>query len=208
MRVTTSFKVTVERKKVPKPVWVGDLIYNGNEQSADAWQNYNSNYMIISGEISGINAGKYTVTFTLKDNYCWNDESIESIDVEWEIKKAQGRVIVDPDTITLDDENPTATVKLTIIGSGMLDIYTQDPSVAKISSSSDTEIVVIKGDDPGDRSTTIHIELIGGMNYFGDSKEIIVNADFSSFDLLVTEDRDVITFGDIAIILNKEGQDG
>ena len=75
-------------KKVTKPTKPdGYYTYNGEERIFYI-QNYNENYMDMSGN-KGTDAGIYTVTITLKnDNYTWDDDTTDTILLQYEIKKA------------------------------------------------------------------------------------------------------------------------
>ena len=57
---------TVTKISVAKPTASGTYTYNGNTQTLNV-SGYNSSTMNISGN-TGINAGSYTATVTLKDN--------------------------------------------------------------------------------------------------------------------------------------------
>ena len=62
------------------------LYYNGNSQSPE-WTYYDTTKIDTGGTLSGIDAGKYTATFTPKNNYCWYDKTEGTKSVEWEIKR-------------------------------------------------------------------------------------------------------------------------
>ncbi len=64
------------------PEQVGTLTANGSEQSP-TWKNYDSSKMTISGTTSAVEAGTYTVTFTLNDGYAWFDGTAEDKNVQW-----------------------------------------------------------------------------------------------------------------------------
>ena len=49
----------------------------------------NSKLFTISGTASATNVGTYNVTLSLKENYCWEDGTIEDKNVTWEIVKAK-----------------------------------------------------------------------------------------------------------------------
>ncbi|MDR0384162.1 MAG: hypothetical protein LBH47_02455 [Christensenellaceae bacterium] len=78
-----------EPAKTPVSVPHYSVIYDGTSKDfpidpSDLWT--------AAGELSGINAGVYEVTLTLKDedNYCWEDEEFNG-QVKWRINKAQER---------------------------------------------------------------------------------------------------------------------
>ncbi|UKI50098.1 MAG: hypothetical protein L6U99_01125 [Clostridium sp.] len=53
-------------------------------------KNYNSTYETLGGTTSAMDAGTYTITFTLKDtaNTCWSDNTTAAKNVTWTIAKA------------------------------------------------------------------------------------------------------------------------
>lgn len=66
--------------------------YTGNVITvtpADFTDLENSNLFTISGTASATNVGTYNVTLSLKENYCWEDGTIEDKNVTWEIVKAK-----------------------------------------------------------------------------------------------------------------------
>lgn len=75
-------------KKIEKPAKSAAIYtYNGEEQTFSV-QNYNADYMNISGN-KGTNAGNYNVVISLKNsNYAWNDGSIDDITLHFEIARA------------------------------------------------------------------------------------------------------------------------
>ena len=86
-----TFTVVVNKKSVTKPTWKTNLTYTGSNQTVTAtsqWNNYNTTYMTIGGTTSATNAGTYTATFTLKENYRWADGTETALDVNWIMDKA------------------------------------------------------------------------------------------------------------------------
>lgn len=73
------------------------LKYNGNEQTPTLWFGniYNNNietfnvslYFEVSGDVSAVNAGEYTMMLTPDKNYCWEYGDSESYAVTWIINK-------------------------------------------------------------------------------------------------------------------------
>lgn len=84
---TATVFVTVAKNSIDAPSTSSTLAYNGLEQSP-TWSGYDSNAMTISGDLSGINAGNYITTFTLKDSYEWNDGTTDAISITWSIARA------------------------------------------------------------------------------------------------------------------------
>lgn len=66
-----------------------DKTYNGSSQ-APTIPTYDSSEVTVSGDTSGINAGDYTVSFTLKSttNYKWDDDTTAEKTDSWAIAKA------------------------------------------------------------------------------------------------------------------------
>ena len=71
---------------ISMPVYHGNTVYTGIEQTADFA--INDKYTISRDK--GTNAGKYTATATLNDpvNTAWADGSTAALEVSWEIAKA------------------------------------------------------------------------------------------------------------------------
>lgn len=72
--------------KIPYPSYVTPLFYSGSIIYPE-WINYDETQISISGTTSAINAGTYTVTFTLKDGFCWEDETMLPYTIEWIVEK-------------------------------------------------------------------------------------------------------------------------
>lgn len=69
------------------PSQSGTVTYTGSSRTP-TWTNYDANKFDISGNTSGTNAGTYTVAFTPKSNYQWDDGTSVSKEVTWSIQKA------------------------------------------------------------------------------------------------------------------------
>lgn len=68
----------------PIPTYIGDLTYNGMEQTA-LFKNYNSKKMTVEGNIAS-SPGNHSAIFTLLENHIWSDETISPKTVIWNIK--------------------------------------------------------------------------------------------------------------------------
>lgn len=68
--------------EIPYPA--APVRYTGTTVSP-IWRNYNSNYMILGGQIAGIDIGTYTAIFSPKSGYIWSDGTTSSKSVEWNI---------------------------------------------------------------------------------------------------------------------------
>ena len=101
--------------KVAVPVANTGLVYNANKQNGITHNQANyENYYTVSGDASATNAGKYTVTFSLKDttNYVWADSTPDNKTYNWTISKATATLTTsNVSNITYDGEvhAPTAT---------------------------------------------------------------------------------------------------
>lgn len=86
---TGSFTIEITPKKLEVPKVYGDYIYTGLVQSP-SWINYNSRFMDISGNVTAVQTGNYTVYFKLKDdNVEWIDATApndRTRAVQWTIK--------------------------------------------------------------------------------------------------------------------------
>ena len=80
-------KTTLGTAKTPSPAT--ELTYTGSEQSP-SWNNYNQNVVTIleGSQIKAINAGTYSVTFSLINGYEWEDGTTTPKSVSWAIKRA------------------------------------------------------------------------------------------------------------------------
>lgn len=151
---TTSFNITVERKSIPKPTWKNNLTYNTASQNindASLWNNYNTTYMTIEGATFATNAGTYTATFVLKNQYRWNDGSIDSYNADWVINKATGSLSVSSDTLTVTGSNLTVSTNITRLGTGVISYSPLSIAGLTISLNGDTLTIT------GDGSTAIPV---------------------------------------------------
>ena len=73
-------------KPTGKIIYYTGFVY---DDPNDYLNNFNSSIMNISGDISEIDEGTYTVLISLKDstNYNWNDNSISTLSLDWIIKR-------------------------------------------------------------------------------------------------------------------------
>lgn len=72
--------------KADVPVQESVLVYNGKEQTP-TWSNYDPDKLDFKDTKSAINAGTYTAHFSLRNNYIWDDGTVDDISVEWVIEK-------------------------------------------------------------------------------------------------------------------------
>ena len=73
--------------RVPIPYQKGTLTYKKGVFQEPVWIGYNSQFMTVSGQLMGVNAGQYDVTFKLSDpSYVWSDGTVGEHTVSWYIK--------------------------------------------------------------------------------------------------------------------------
>ena len=82
---STNGSETVTKANLSKPTVAGTYTYNGGSQTVSL-SGYNSETMNVSGN-TGIDAGDYTATISLKDsnNYQWSDGSTGNVTLSWKI---------------------------------------------------------------------------------------------------------------------------
>lgn len=87
MRYTKTNKVNKQIFNIPYQIV--NLTYTGSLQSP-SWSNYEPSFMTVSGDTSGVNAGTYSVTFSLtdKENYLWSNYTSDDVTVTWVIQEA------------------------------------------------------------------------------------------------------------------------
>lgn len=75
-------------EQIAEPAVTSSLTYTGSVQYPTVI-GYDSNTMTRGGDVSAINAGTYTVTYTPKDGCRWTDGTTETKSYTWSIAKAQ-----------------------------------------------------------------------------------------------------------------------
>ena len=81
---TISFKV--ENMKVNKPSLTSSLLFDYDETEHEVtFSNFDNSSMEITGN-KATEVGDYTVTISLKDGYCWNDETRDDVVYNWNIR--------------------------------------------------------------------------------------------------------------------------
>jgi hypothetical protein len=135
----------IASEMVAVPSVIGGMHYNGSVQSP-AISPYDTNTIAASGDLSGTNAGTYTITFSLKTpNSKWTDGTNTDKLVTWKILPK----IVDIPTVT--DTNKTYN------GSA------QAPTVSSYSSDEITVSGTTSATNAGDY--TIRFNLVSKINY-------------------------------------------
>lgn len=91
------------------PTQVGELKYTGEELEPQ-WNSFDPSVLDISGDITGIEAGTYNVTFTpKKGNYWLDDFSNTSRNSIWKIEKNDQIISASTNSIVLNVDSPTNT---------------------------------------------------------------------------------------------------
>lgn len=159
------------------PSQSGSLTYNGSAQTP-SWSNYDTAKMTLS--VTGqTNAGTYSASFTPKDDYMWSDETTAAKQVNWTINKAAGSLSVNPTTVTLDMEHPTAQITVTRAGTGAITAQSNNTGIVTTSVSGNVITVHNVNQTSGD--TTITVKVAADNNYNAPAdKTVTVNAKFVS----------------------------
>lgn len=91
-KFTSRVVFVVNKAKINKPT-INDssktYVYDGKEKKLNI-VGYNTNAMDVRGDISGTDAGEYSVIVSIsnKDNYSWSDDTTDDILFKWEIERA------------------------------------------------------------------------------------------------------------------------
>lgn len=183
---TTTFSVTVNRKSVTKPTWKSNLTYNGNTFSVDStsyWNNYNTTYMTIGGTTSAAAAGTYTAKFTPKNNYRWADGTTSAISVNWTINKANGSLSVSPTTVTINGDNYSNGVAVTITRAGNGAISYSPTKITGLTLTLNDNVLTVKGDgSTAVAATNVTISVAAGDNHLAPANVTIsVGAEYWSW---------------------------
>lgn len=114
---------------VAKPTAKTNLVYTGSVQTGVS---NGTGYTLTGNTATG--AGQYTAVATLKSGYVWADGSTGSVEIPWEIRKAEGEItlaVVDHGrlTVTLPDTfDPMVTLNIIVPEDGVpyLRYYTDE----------------------------------------------------------------------------------
>lgn len=73
---------------VAKPTFSGgsSFTYTGSTITPSV-NNFETTYMTRSGTYQATNVGNYSITYTLKSGYCWNDDTTSDVVLNWYITK-------------------------------------------------------------------------------------------------------------------------
>lgn len=121
-KVTPSILITA------LPEQDGIITYNGKIQYP-LWKNYSPNKFTIGGDISGIDAGEYTATFSCNKGFkLFNNKKI--IDAIWKINKLQPSLSLSASTITMFTNDTTDTFTVNKTGDGVVTVMSSNNNIA------------------------------------------------------------------------------
>lgn len=90
------------------PTQNGALVYTGMAQIPD-WDGYDPSKLLLSGDLSAVDAGTYTVEFTPKDGCWWGDGTQTPQTVTWTIDRAPVALPAQSDVLTWNGRKQTPT---------------------------------------------------------------------------------------------------
>lgn len=154
------------RFRIPTPPsQSGQLVYNKGVQTP-IWSDVDTTKMTVSGVTSATDAGTYAATFTPAEDYCWSDGSIDPIDIEWSIAKADCSISLANLPAHLTRYNRSTTVPVGCEGSGIVSA-TIDGSDHKLSIelSNIRQEIIIEATDVWDGKVTVTVRIVGCKNY-------------------------------------------
>lgn len=160
--------------QIPK-VTVGSYTYNGKAQGP-AIGEYDADNITITGT-TGVNAGDYTLTLTLKNTKkcVWSDNTNAPKTYAYTISKAYQNIALSASSVTINASSPTASV--TVTGNvGTLSASSDDGTVAAASVSGSTVTITSPSQQGG--SAKVTVTAAATENYGSVSKIITVTADF------------------------------
>ena len=189
---TTAQAITVTRTTLTVPTQSGSLTYTGGSQSP-TWSNYDTGKMTLGGVTSGMNAGIYNATFTIKntDLYCWPDGSTAAKTVAWSIAKAAGTLTLSKTEVTLKPDTTSDTFTLTTNSTGAVSVESGAPDTVSAKLDGDTVTVTSVGNKSG--TAVITVSVAGDANHTAPaSKTCTVNAEFVNDKFAKNDWADII----------------
>ena len=169
----TNESATVMKANLEKPTVSGTYSYNGTNQKITL-NGYDANVMNISGD-TGIDAGDYTATVTLKDssNYQWSDGTIANVTLSWKINPKQIPVIWGETTSFVYNghpQAPTASAESGVEGETLNITRTTETNVGNYTSTAKLESVT------GGREKVSNYTLIGTTKEFSIANQAITGS--------------------------------
>lgn len=159
------------------PAAVGELTYNGSEQSPD----YDADEMNVSGVTKATNAGTYTMICKPKNGYEWADGTSGNKEVQWTIAKANSQISMNASSVHyLWDSAPSLSFTLSKFGDGAVSAVSSNPSVATVTISGDT-VTVSRVNSSASGNVTITLSIAGTDNCYAASAtyNFVVNVTYT-----------------------------
>ena len=162
----------IDPEEVDEPTVTGTLTYTGESQSPTL-DGYDNSTMNLSEDVSGINAGNYTITVTLSStNQIFKNSSSRSVDLPWIIGKATGSVVLSSNSSTLSSSKSSDTATITRVGDGALTTESTNASLITGSINGDILTVTKVGNTNG--TATITVRAAETANYTAAFAQIVV----------------------------------
>lgn len=146
------------------------LTYTGEVLSPE-WEGYNPAQLTLEGELTGTNAGSYSVVFTPKEGCEWADGTAGGKTVAWSIAKAAGGMSLSASSVTLDPSQLTQDVTVTRVGGGAVTAVSSDANVAAASVSGN--VVTISHVNRKTGTATITIQVAEDENHTAPADETV-----------------------------------
>lgn len=171
--------ISVTRTALPVPSQSGSLTYTGSSQSP-VWDNYDSDKMTLGGVHTGVGAGSYNATFTLKDTalYCWVDGSVAMKTISWRIDKAAGTLSLNPTSLELNAQLPSTTFEIITNSTGAISVSSSSDIV---SVSRTNKVVTVTNVASKSGTAIITVSVAEDSNYTSpNNKDVQVTCSFVS----------------------------
>lgn len=119
---------------------ISNLTYNGSEQTVQI-NDFDSNAMTKSGDLTVTEPGEYSITFTLQPYWKWPDDSDAPKTITFNVNKKTPTFSRVPSSLILNNDNTTGTITYTTDSNGELSVTSTDNSVASVSLSDNVATV-------------------------------------------------------------------
>lgn len=111
---------------------ISNLTYNGSEQTVQI-NDFDSNAMTKSGDLTVTEPGEYSITFTLQPYWKWPNDSDTPKTITFNVNKKTPTFSRVPSSLVLNNDNTTGTITYTTDSNGELSVTSTDSSVASVS---------------------------------------------------------------------------
>lgn len=165
------------------PEQSGTLTYDGNPKTPLWDSSYDDNKMSVRVD-PATNAGTdYIAYFTPTSNYQWWDESIDEKSATWSINKAENKISVSPESLTLNMNAKTGKIIVTRNGDGVITATSDNTNVVTVGTiNSASGEIEIKSVDDTSGTAKITIKVAEGINHLAsDDVEVEVKATFREY---------------------------